>query len=204
MWFVPVVNPDGYVFNELIEPFGGGMHRKNRKDTNCGNGTGRGIDLNRNFGYGWGADNIGSSSDPCSEVYRGDSPFSEPETEAVRDFILNHDFKNVLHYHSYSNLYIHAFGDGSYPEEPDLSTHREIGLEMARHNGYYVGTGLDGIGYTVNGDAVDWSYGNQGLIAYVPEVGSYSQGFWPSEDEVEQLCIDQFHPNKIFSFVARV
>lgn len=202
MWFVPVVNPDGYVFNEEIEPFGGGMHRKNRKNTNCGNGTGRGIDLNRNFGYGWGADNIGSSSDPCSEVYRGDSPFSEPETEAVRDFILNHDFKNVLHYHSYSNLYIHAFGDGSYPEEPDLTTHSEIGLEMARHNGYYVGTGLDGIGYTVNGDAVDWSYGDQGLIAYVPEVGSYSQGFWPSEDEVEQLCIDQLHPNKIFSFVA--
>ena len=202
MWFVPVVNPDGYVFNEEIEPFGGGMHRKNRKNTNCGNGTGRGIDLNRNFGYGWGADNIGSSSDPCSEVYRGDSPFSEPETEAVRDFILNHDFKNVLHYHSYSNLYIHAFGDGSYPEEPDLTTHSEIGLEMARHNDYYVGTGLDGIGYTVNGDAVDWSYGDQGLIAYVPEVGSYSQGFWPSEDEVEQLCIDQLHPNKIFSFVA--
>ena len=202
MWFLPVINPDGYVYNEYIEPFGGGMHRKNRKDTNCGNGTGRGIDLNRNFGYGWGADNIGSSSDPCSEVYRGDSPFSEPETEAVRDFILNHDFKNVLHYHSYSNLYIHAFGDGSYPDEPDLTTHREIGLEMAKHNDYYVGTGLDGIGYTVNGDAVDWSYGDQGLIAYVPEVGSYSQGFWPSEDEVEQLCIDQLHPNKIFSFVA--
>ena len=53
MWFIPVVNPDGYVFNEEIEPFGGGMHRKNRKNTNCGNGTGRGIDLNRNFGFNW-------------------------------------------------------------------------------------------------------------------------------------------------------
>jgi hypothetical protein len=61
---------------------------------------------------------------------------------------------------------------------------------------------LDGIGYTVNGDAVDWSYGDQELISYVPEVGSYAQGFWPSEDEVEQLCIDQLHPNKIFAFVA--
>ena len=202
MWFVPVINPDGYVYNESIEPFGGGMHRKNRRDTNCGNGTGRGIDLNRNFGYGWGADNTGSSPDPCSAVYRGESAFSELETQAVRDFILDHDFKNVLHYHSYSNLYIHAFGDGSYPEEPDLTTHREIGLEMAKYNGYYVGTGLDGIGYTVNGDAVDWSYGDQDLVAYVPEVGSGSQGFWPSEDEVEQLCIDQFYPNKIFSFVA--
>ena len=39
MWFIPVVNPDGYVYNESIEPNGGGMHRKNRRDTNCGNGT---------------------------------------------------------------------------------------------------------------------------------------------------------------------
>ncbi|GIQ98187.1 MAG: hypothetical protein CM15mP4_0240 [Candidatus Neomarinimicrobiota bacterium] len=30
MWFIPVVNPDGYVYNESIEPNGGGMHRKNR------------------------------------------------------------------------------------------------------------------------------------------------------------------------------
>jgi len=202
MWFVPVVNPDGYVFNEQIEPFGGGMHRKNRRNTNCGNGTTRGVDLNRNFGYEWGANNTGSSPDPCSDVYRGESAFSEPETQAVRDFILDHDFKNVLHYHSYSNLYIHAFGDGSYPDEPDLTTHREIGHEMSKYNGYYVGTGLDGIGYTVNGDAVDWSYGDQELISYVPEVGSYAQGFWPSEDEVEQLCIDQLYPNKIFAFVA--
>ena len=80
------------------------------------------------------------------------------------------------------------FGDGSYPQEPDLTSHREIGHEMARHNGFFVGTGLDAIGYTVNGDAVDWTYGEQGLISYVPEVGAYSQGFWPSEDEVEQLC----------------
>ena len=64
MWFVPVVNPDGYVFNEQIEPFGGGMHRKNRRNTNCGNGTTRGVDLNRNFAFGWGANNTGSSPDP--------------------------------------------------------------------------------------------------------------------------------------------
>ena len=33
MWFIPVLNPDGYIYNESIEPSGGGMHRKNRKDT---------------------------------------------------------------------------------------------------------------------------------------------------------------------------
>ena len=34
MWFIPVINPDGYLYNESIQPNGGGMHRKNRRDTN--------------------------------------------------------------------------------------------------------------------------------------------------------------------------
>ena len=202
MWFVPVVNPDGYVYNESIEPDGGGMHRKNRLDTSCGNGTNRGVDLNRNYGYGWGANDTGSSPNPCSATYRGESEFSEPETQAVRDFILNRQFKNVLHYHAYWNVYIHAWGDGSVPGEPDFSTLTEIGEEMARYNGYPVGTGLATIGYAVNGDAVDWTYGDQGIVSYVPEVGSSSQGFWPSEDDVVGLCIDQVHANKIFAYVA--
>lgn len=202
MWFVPVVNPDGYIYNESIQPDGGGMHRKNRRDTNCGNGTSRGVDLNRNYGYGWGANDTGSSPDPCSTTYRGDGAFSEPETQVIRDFILNHDFKNVLHYHSYSNVYIHAFGDASLPDEPDLTTLRDIGNEMATFNGYTVGTGYDVIGYTVNGDAVDWTFGEQNIISYTPEVGSSSQGFWPSENDIIQLCSDQMYSNKVFAFIA--
>ena len=202
LWFLPVINPDGYVYNESIEPNGGGMHRKNRFDTGCGNGTSRGVDLNRNYGFGWGANNTGSSPDECSDVYRGASSFSEIETQIVRDFILERNFKNILHYHSYSNVYIHAFGDASMPPEPDITTLTEIGNEMARYNGYGVGTGSQLIGYTVNGDAVDWTYGDQNIIAYTPEVGTPTQGFWPSENEIIQLCDDQFHPNKVFAFVA--
>ena len=202
IWFIPVVNPDGYVYNELIEPNGGGMHRKNRLDTNCGNGDNRGVDLNRNYGYGWGSDDTGSSPNPCSATYRGESEFSEPETQAVRDFIIEHQFKNVLHYHSYWNTYIHPWGDGSLPDEPDLTTLTEIGQEMARYNGFTVGTGFATIGYGVNGDAVDWTYGDQDIISYVPEVGSTSQGFWPPESDVVDLCLNQVHSNKIFAFVA--
>ena len=202
MWFIPVINPDGYLYNESIQPNGGGMHRKNRRDTNCGDGTNRGVDLNRNYGYGWGANNTGSSPDPCSTTYRGTEEFSEPETAAVRDFVEDREFMNVLHYHAYSNVLIHPYGNASLPEEPDLTTYREVGEEMTHYNGYAVGTGFEVIGYTVNGDAVDWSYGDQGLIAYTPEVGSSSQGFWPPEDHVDTLCQDQVHPNKIFAFVA--
>ena len=206
MWFVPIINPDGYVYNETIAPNGGGMHRKNRRpnpdNSNCNNGTQQGIDLNRNYGYNWGADNSGSSGNPCSAVYRGASAFSEPETEAISNFILARQFKNVLHYHTYSNVLIHSWGDGTFPDEPDLSTLREIGAEMTRENGYAVGTGTETIGYGVNGDAVDWTYGTAGLISYTPEVGSYADNFWPSEDRVVPLCQDQVHSNKIFALVA--
>ncbi len=61
----------------------------------------------------------------------------------------------MLHYHSYSNVLIHSWGDGTLPDEPDLSTLREIGAEMTRENGYAVGTGMETIGYGVNSDAVD-------------------------------------------------
>ncbi len=202
LWFIPVINPDGYVYNESIAPNGGGMHRKNRRDTGCGSGTQRGIDLNRNYGFEWGADDNGSSPNPCSNVFRGDSAFSEPETQAVRDFILGHEFSNVLHYHSYSNVLIHSWGDGTLPAEPDLTTLREIGWEMSKYNGYQVGTGYETIGYGVNGDAVDWSYGSAGLISYTPEIGSYAEGFWPPENRVIPLCEDQLYSNQIFGFVG--
>ena len=61
-----------------------------------------GVDLNRNYDFQFGRDNIGSSKDPCDEQFRGQYPFSESETVAVRDFILN--FKDklgvVLNFHA--------------------------------------------------------------------------------------------------------
>ena len=202
MWFIPIINPDGYAYNETIAPNGGGMHRKNRRPHPTESCDHQGVDLNRNYSYNWGANNSGSSGNPCSAVYRGTSAFSEPETEAISNFILARQFKNVLHYHTYSNVLIHSWGDGTFPDEPDLSTLREIGAEMTRENGYEVGTGTETIGYGVNGDAVDWTYGTAGLISYTPEVGSYADNFWPSEDRVVPLCQDQVHSNKIFALVA--
>ena len=57
-----------------------------RKTRSSGNGACRGVDPNRNWGHRWGGE--GASTSPCAETYRGPRPFSEPETAAVRDFIL--------------------------------------------------------------------------------------------------------------------
>lgn len=48
----------------------------------------RGVDLNRNYPWAFGEhDDVGSSDDPCSDVYGGPYPFSEPETQAIRNII---------------------------------------------------------------------------------------------------------------------
>jgi len=109
LYFIPVVNPDGYFYNETTDPNGGGGWRKNRsvnKDSS------RGVDLNRNYGpekY-WDAPNWGSSTEPFGSTYRGEAPFSEPETDAIRNFLNNHSIKACLNYHTYGNLLIFPYG----------------------------------------------------------------------------------------------
>ena len=86
MYFVPVVNPDGYIHNETNNPNGGGMWRKNRRDNLDGEW---GVDLNRNYGWNWGLDNTGSSPNTQSDTYRGDSAFSEAETPDFCELVLS-------------------------------------------------------------------------------------------------------------------
>ena len=85
LFFIPVVNPDGYEYNRTTNPSGGGMWRKNRRN----NGGSYGVDLNRNYGpYAyWNAPNGGSSTTPSSDTYRGTAPFSEPETNNIKNFL---------------------------------------------------------------------------------------------------------------------
>ncbi|MFC3875731.1 M14 family zinc carboxypeptidase [Winogradskyella maritima] len=109
LYFIPVLNPDGFVYNQTVAPDGGGGQRKNRNLTNAGGcGTySSGIDLNRNSEYFW--NNGGSSNSECDATFMGDSPFSEPETQILRDFFLDHDFEIALNHHSFKNAMLHAY-----------------------------------------------------------------------------------------------
>ena len=184
MYFIPVINVDGYVFNETNEPNGGGMWRKNRKDnsgTSC-----MGVDLNRNYGYMWGLDNNGSSPDPCDETYRGESAFSEPEIQAVRDFVEDHEFKNALNYHTYSNLLLYAWGytDELCPDDDLFFAHSTL---YTVDNNYTYGAGSTTI-YPTNGGSDDWMYGEQTtkpkILSYTPELGGGDDGFWCAIDRI--------------------
>lgn len=181
MYFIPCVNPDGYIFNELIEPNGGGLWRKNRRDNN--NGT-FGVDLNRNYGYQWGADDIGSSPDTDNDTYRGPDPFSEPETQAVAFFLEDKNVEITLNCHTSGNLLIQPIATNP----TDILTYSNFGELLTAENGFVFGTDLETVGYTVNGDSDSWMYNEEiakpKIFALTPEVGPRNFGFWPPSDAI--------------------
>ena len=135
LYFVPLINVDGYVYNQQTNPNGGGMWRKNRKDN--GNGC-FGIDLNRNFSYMWGYNNIGSNPDPCDEFYRGTEAFSELETLAIRDFSNSRNFKLAINFHTYGNLLLFPWDFINLPA-PDNDWFVGCSALMVVFNGYEAG-----------------------------------------------------------------
>lgn len=190
LYFVPCVNPDGYVFNETNAPDGGGMWRKNRRDN--GDGT-FGVDLNRNYGQGWGFDNSGSSPDPASEVYRGTAAFSEPEIQVIRDFCESREFRLTLNYHTYGNLLIYPWGYIPSFYTQDSALFVNYGQLLTRDNGYVYGTADQTVNYVTNGSSDDWMYGEQStkekIFAMTPEAGEASDGFWPPEARITDICL---------------
>jgi hypothetical protein len=138
-----------------------------------------GIDLNRNWGYMWGYDNIGSSPDPYSETYRGSAAFSEPETAAMRDLINELMPLGGFNYHTYGGYLLYPWGYNNQPT-PDQATFQSWGAQMANPIGYQYGRSGQ-ILYNVNGEACDWEYGQHGMLFFTPEVDD--NGFWGSQND---------------------
>ncbi len=200
MYFVPVVNPDGYVYNQTTNPNGGGMWRKNRRN-NVGS---YGVDLNRNYGFMWGYDNNGSSPYPEDETYRGTSAFSEPETAAIRDFCESHEFKGALNYHTYANLLLYAWGWSPEPCEDNDLYHAYAQL-MTQDNNYTFGPGNTTI-YNTNGGSDDWMYGEQTtkgkILAYTPELGGDGDGFWCPQNRIIPIAQENMIQNLLLAAFA--
>ncbi|MCI5056787.1 MAG: immune inhibitor A [Flavobacteriales bacterium] len=192
MYFVPMINPDGYIRNETTNPNGGGMWRKNRRDN--GDGT-YGVDLNRNYAYQWGGQ--GASPSTNSDTYRGPSAFSEPETQAIKWFCEQHTFQLALNYHTFSDLLLYPYGYDYNKPTPDHGLFQVISELMVRENGYTNQISSDL--YPAAGDSDDWMYGEQAsknkILAMTPEVGSSNDGFWPQTNDIIGLCKENVFAN---------
>ncbi len=194
LYVVPIVNPDGFVYNETTDPDGGGMWRKNRRAN--GDGT-TGVDINRNYPYMWGFNDSGSSPYGSSEDYRGPSAGSEPETQAMMAFVNAHRIRTHDSIHTYSNLLLYPWGYTATPS-PDDAVFATMAAAMTRDNGYTSGSPAD-ILYDVNGGAIDWVYGetaqHERVLSFSTEIGGDSDGFWPAEDRRGALFQENLWPH---------
>jgi hypothetical protein len=159
-------------------------------------GFGVGVDLNRNYGGLWGGP--GASSNGTSATYRGPAPFSEPETQAIRNLISTRQVTTLITNHTFSNLVLRPVGVqpdtvgpdgfpvGFAPDEcfttedgHDLGM-QEIGERMAAQNGYTNQFGWEL--YDTTGTTEDYSYNATGGYGYTFEIGH--QEFHPPYEQV--------------------
>ncbi|KAM6424715.1 uncharacterized protein O9250_002245 [Rhynochetos jubatus] len=157
IFFEIVTNPDGLAFTHSSNR----MWRKTRS-INSGSHC-VGVDPNRNWDAGFGGS--GSSSNPCSETYRGPYAHSEREVKAMVDFIRSHgNVKSVISIHSYSQMLLFPYGYKTAPA-PDHQELNELAKkavsDLAATYGtkYTYGSIVDTI-YMADGTTIDWAYDN--------------------------------------------
>lgn len=160
---VPVVNPDAVVST---------LERGRARRTNA-----RGVDLNRNFAVPAHAEPswhpFSGSRLRGSPHYRGETPWSEPETRALRDLVLAERPLLALGFHSIGGLVLHP-SSCSKAVNPRAAVYAELGAAFARAQRapYRV---MPGRGwYPTLGDLDDWVEDAVGALALTIEVGRRS------------------------------
>jgi len=177
---LPMTNPDGRKQAEA-----GLYWRKNTDDDDgCTVYPFYGTDLNRNSSFHWGE----ASSAPCAETYQGPSAASEPETQAIQDYVAGifpdqrgpgdddpaaDDATGVfISLHSYGGQVLFPYGFGATPS-PNHAQLETLGRKFGYLNGYEVcQAGEPGCIYATSGTTDDWAYGELGVAAYTFELGT--------------------------------
>ena len=183
----PMTNPDG---RKLAEE--GYLQRKNVNNTNggiCSNPPAAsdqfGTDLNRNSAFHWNGSGGGASNLPCDQAYQGPSAASEPETQALQNYMTSifpaqrgtDDFASapitttglMITLHAYSQLVLWPYGWTSAPS-PNAAQLQTLGRRLAYFNNYT--PEQSNALYITTGTTDDWAYGKLGISAFTIEMGT--------------------------------
>ena len=195
--FVPAVNVDG------VEKIDNGFHslsswdnkmvRKNLRPTGTTESCNQGVDLNRNYDISWDNKNDPETTYECSEVYRGSKPFSEPETQAIKNMVENvyPQIISAMNFHCYGNLWIRPpnFASKSEPDPLDeLPEAKKLYMDFAENapvpSGGLVTNAVYAVDYTASGEASDWFLLKKNIFSWSPELGT-------NEHSTDDFYIDQ-------------
>ena len=170
IWISPVWNPDGYEYVYNVD----NMWRKNRHPYPPGIG----VDLNRNYPFGWYAAGSGST-DPYSETYKGPSPASEAETQTMMVFSDDRHFAKVVDYHSYGREVLYSYLSLTHPFHSFLQS-EATRLSIASGYGSYRLASADGENY-------QWQLAYNGSYANLIETHTSFQPTYASALSEAQL-----------------
>ena len=187
---VPIVNVDGFnytresvtSFNQTtrdrtqeLAGFNGfeGYWRKNRRSLTGVtvpvpgsevNPDAFGVDNNSNYAYLWGDQQGGSANEQYDQTYRGEAPFSEPESANVADIILGRNVTGIISNHTVQASVLRTGGG----QAPDDATLVKIGDVMAGLLGFQ---NNPTVGYPTTGTTDDWAYAAMGSLGFTIEHG---------------------------------
>ncbi len=198
IWFIPLLNPDGH---KVVTDEGDIWWRKNIRDndednildlpSSYGNST-DGVDLNRNYGWHWG--NLNAPDDFNYATYHGTGPFSEPETQAFRDFLESKRPLAGISYHSYGNYVLYPYGYHWNVETADRDLFIELAGDMAqlihRTNGQPYSSFVEWQLYPCMGGTDDYAYGTYRTIALTIEL---ADTFIPDASLVPDICSENLN-----------
>ena len=204
---VPMTNPDGRKWAEQAY-----LWRKNTDNNDgCTTFPNYGTDLNRNSSFGWG----GASTSPCNIEYQGPSAASEPETQAIQNYVTSilpdqrgsgdGDAAPItttgifISLHSYGELVLfpYWFLTTPTPNDTQLET---LGRKFGYFNNYAVcQAGESGCEYPATGTTDDWAYGDLGVAAYTFEVGTT---FFEECSSFEGTVLPKNLPALVYAFKA--
>ena len=204
IFFIPVMNPDSYIY--INQNYYGPnsknirMIRKNRHlSSMCNDWTG-GVDLNRNYDMKFGADEDGSSSNPCHEDYRGTTPFSEPETLALKNYVDGHtNIVTDVNIHTYGNAWIYPYNYVNDKSNELLRNKNRlffdyynefIGRMKHKNLKALFGNAAFALDYSTNGEAGDWFTGKKKILNIDVELGNNdkkSEQFYPPKSILSDI-----------------
>lgn len=148
VWLLPLTNPDGAIISESGEfP----LWKANA----------RGVDLNVNFDADWGK-GVKNVFEPHFENYVGPNPFSEPETQALRDFTLWVKPDYTVSYHTKGEEIYSRF-------KHEVKGERELAAALSKSTGYPIVSTYGSVG-----GYKDWCIDRLGVPSFTVEAGEDS------------------------------
>lgn len=149
-----------------------------------------GVDPNRNYGGFWGGP--GASDSPEAQDYRGPGPFSEPETQNVRELVSSRQVTGLITNHTFSNLVLRPPAIAATGDSVDEPAYAALGAAMSAQNGYENLKSFEL--YDTSGGTEDWTYYTTGGFGFTYEIGCDTRAASSGPTGAEGDCVGNFHP----------